>query len=73
MSRVSIRLLIILPIIPTIILSSLNILVLIISLTPLFFYRVSRSDRSNNSLVVIVPKGLAELDGPAVASWSTLL
>jgi hypothetical protein len=51
-----------------IILGSPNILILIISLTLLFFYKVSRSNRSNNSLVVIIPKGLIKLDGLAVAS-----
>ena len=51
-----------------IVLGSLNVLVLIASLNPLFFYRVSRSNRSNNSPAVIVPKGLIRLDGPAVAS-----
>ena len=51
-----------------IILSSLNILILIISLTPLFFYRVLYSNRSNNSLAVIIPKSLITLDRLAVAS-----
>ena len=59
MSRVSILLLIVLPIVLIIVLSSLNILILIISLTLLFFI---------GSYVVIIPKGLIELDGPAVAS-----
>ena len=68
MSRVSILLLIILLIVLTIILSSFNILIFIISLTPLFFYKVSRSNHSNNSLAVIIPKGLIELDGLAMAS-----
>jgi len=54
--------------IPTIILNSFNTLILIISLTLLFFYRVLYSDRSNNSLAVIIRKGFTRLDGLAVAS-----
>ena len=51
-----------------IVLSSFNILILIISLTPLFFYRVLYSNYSNNFLAVIISKGLVKLDRLAMTS-----